>query len=607
MELSGQPPARSGSGSPLVPLAPGKLVAAPLSVAPQAAAPLATAPPLAAALAPGQIMTARVLEVLGSDTFLLGVRGRTLVASSPLALTPDSMVQLEVQTAGEVDSPMLVKLLTSEPPPRAALSVEARVAQMIRDLGLPAGPAAELTVAAFTRLGVPLAESRPGAALVKTADPTAVPTAVLRQAVELVQATISAHADGRPPPPERASSNATSTTTSATGTLRPPLAHADHGGDSLPHTAISRETGLASRPIPTSLTSTPLSQPLLATRPSEVPLPSPTRTWSAGVLQQSVPTALPAAVATATAQVALSPLPLSPMTLQLALRAADVGLPTVAKLLTPAAARAVDLAHSPPAQAVRAALTLAGVFPPAISPHDTTLLHQLVRTAVLAGNALGSGAVATVDLENGVLEKGALENPNFKISEDDPDASVADHRLSAGRASAPDPGRLTAAQRGASAAPRAGATEDFTDSRPSSSTGPSSSPTAEAAMAAVREVAAQQLFPPVHLADYDRVLGLPLMVAGQPMAARLAVSTRRTADGRTACWLRVDCAMSRLGEVSVRMSGADGGPVAVTLVAAPAAAAELAAALPDLTADLHARGLVAALRVVSEEIVAGDP
>ena len=126
-------------------------------------------------------------------------------------------------------------------------------------------------------------------------------------------------------------------------------------------------------------------------------------------------------------------------------------------------------------------------------------------------------------------------------------------------------------------------------------------------MAAVREVAAQQLFPPVHLADYDRVLGLPLMVAGQPLAARLAVTTRRTADGRTACWLRVDCAMSRLGEVSVRLAGAEGGPVAVTLVAAPAAAAELAAALPDLTADLHARGLVAALRVISEEAVAGDP
>ncbi len=543
---------------------------------------------------PGHVISARVLEVLGSDTFLLGVRGRTLVASSPLALTPDSIVQLEVQTAGEGDLPLTVKLLTSEPPPRASLSVEARVALMIRDLGLPAGPAAELTVAAFTRLGVPLAASRPGAALVKTAVPTAVPTAVLRQAVELVQATITAHADGRSPLPERA----TSITSAPTGTPRPPLAHADHGGDPLVHTAISRESGLASRLIPT-------------------PLPSPARTWSAVILHQSVPNALPAAVATATAQIALSPLPLSPMTLRLALRAADAALPTVARFLTSEAAHAVDLAHSPPTQAVRAALTLAGVFPPAISPHDTTLLHHLVRTAVLAGTAMGAGAGATVGLEkigphNEALENSDLEKINVNFLEDDSaqakdsDAAVADHRLAAGRASAPDPAHLTTAQRGASAALRAGAREDPADSRPSSATSPSSSPTPEAAMAAVREVAAQQLFPPVHLADYDRVLGLPLMVAGQPLAARLAVTTRRTADGRTACWLRVDCAMSRLGEVSVRLSGADGGPVAVTLVAAPAAAAELAAALPDLTADLHARGLVAALRVVSEEAVAGD-
>jgi len=65
--------------------------------------------------------------------------------------------------------------------------------------------------------------------------------------------------------------------------------------------------------------------------------------------------------------------------------------------------------------------------------------------------------------------------------------------------------------------------------------------------------------------------------------------------------MRVDCALSQLGSVSVRLSGADGGPVAVTLIAAPAAAAVLAHALPALTEDLHAKGVVAALRVVAHD------
>jgi hypothetical protein len=121
----------------------------------------------------------------------------------------------------------------------------------------------------------------------------------------------------------------------------------------------------------------------------------------------------------------------------------------------------------------------------------------------------------------------------------------------------------------------------------------------ESALAGVREIAAEHLLPPMHLDDYERVIPLPVMSAGLPEPARLAITTRRTANGGTACWMRVDCALSQLGSVSVRLSATDGGPVAVTLVADPAAAAILAAALPALTSDLHSRGVVAALRVVA--------
>ena len=122
-------------------------------------------------------------------------------------------------------------------------------------------------------------------------------------------------------------------------------------------------------------------------------------------------------------------------------------------------------------------------------------------------------------------------------------------------------------------------------------------------LTAVHEQVARDLLPPPDLTEYDRVLALPLAIAGQPLPARLAVTTRHSANGTQACWMRLDCELSRLGPVSVRLGGVEGAPVAITLVARPAAAAELAAALPQLTHDLHQLGVEAAVRVVAEDEV----
>lgn len=120
-------------------------------------------------------------------------------------------------------------------------------------------------------------------------------------------------------------------------------------------------------------------------------------------------------------------------------------------------------------------------------------------------------------------------------------------------------------------------------------------------MQGVREHLAEQVFKPRELADYDRVVPLPLATAGLPTPARLAVAQRSTGGGASATFLRVDAELARLGTVSVRLSGADaGGPVAITIVASTAAGTMIADELPALAADLRALGVEAGVRVVAD-------
>lgn len=118
-----------------------------------------------------------------------------------------------------------------------------------------------------------------------------------------------------------------------------------------------------------------------------------------------------------------------------------------------------------------------------------------------------------------------------------------------------------------------------------------------AATSAVREHSAETVFKPRELVDYDRVLPLPLQSLGQPTPARLAVANRDGGNGQRATWVRVDAELTRLGPVSIRLSGIEGGPLAITLVAGTAAAQWLAEGLPALAEDLRTLGIEAGLRV----------
>jgi hypothetical protein len=130
-----------------------------------------------------------------------------------------------------------------------------------------------------------------------------------------------------------------------------------------------------------------------------------------------------------------------------------------------------------------------------------------------------------------------------------------------------------------------------------STTRPPHQPQIEAAIAHImREQAAETVVKPQALVDYDLVLGLPLQVNGQPMPARLAVAERKTSAG-TATFLRVDAELTHLGPLSVRISGIEGGPMAITVLGVGPALGALTEALPELNESLRALGLTAGVRV----------
>lgn len=121
------------------------------------------------------------------------------------------------------------------------------------------------------------------------------------------------------------------------------------------------------------------------------------------------------------------------------------------------------------------------------------------------------------------------------------------------------------------------------------------------ARSAFIDATAHTLFPPKELADYDLVVPLPIQERGSPVPARLAVSTRRTAGGVSATWLRVDTELSQLGPVSTRLAAMEHGPLLIHLVVTPAALSAMEAVIPDLQATLESKGFTATIRVSTDD------
>ena len=430
---------------------------------------------------------------------------------------------------------------------------------------------------------------------------------------------------------------------------------------SVPSTSASRTTSV---PAEVTVASAPLSAPLTertlaTTGDSKRLVPSPPRGWSPGTVRAVA--ALPVAIRPdVVARLAASPLPQTAALLPLAAIAVEGGLPRTAQFLPqlPASLVPAGAQVSPEPQAAPATGAVRSLVPHVMASRVTIPIavptpasSRVPLPAALAPAASPSMRLGThepasilitplpalpfresVDLAQGADPRSAIRQgfglagliastPASGESAEPPSlerlltsllsrlaasarTGVATAPVAGERSTVPAPGSEVVG----AAPPRHQATPRAAEEAPGSPAAladesepaPTVSTTAND-LTAVREQVARDLLPPQDLTEYDRVLALPLAIAGQPVPARLAVTTRRSATGAQACWMRLDCELSRLGPVSVRLGGVEGAPVAITLVARPAAAAELAAALPQLTQDLHQLGVEAALRVVAEE------
>jgi hypothetical protein len=116
----------------------------------------------------------------------------------------------------------------------------------------------------------------------------------------------------------------------------------------------------------------------------------------------------------------------------------------------------------------------------------------------------------------------------------------------------------------------------------------------------IRETFAQTLIPPESLAEYDQIIPLALTYQGQALPARIAVAERTSTNGDSANFVRVDVELGTLGQLSIRLSGANsGGPLSLTIFAPEHVQADLSAAMKDLLSDLEALSIPTHARISS--------
>ena len=498
-------------------------------------------------LTPGTPFSGRVVGPANDGLWSVVVRGTTLTVASPIPLTPDSILRFLV-VAGGTDGPLQVKL-ADLPLPTLADTLKPAIAERLASLGLPATPEAQAVLEAFESVGAPLSPPRLRQA-----------TQILEQAAQEPAPLAEEDPEEAPAPlPNRPATVATTpapssppkSSSSASPTPRAPEAPRAQPS-ATPGTPAAKTAVPPGTPAP--LTSNPAPALAAPTTPHSAALPP--GIIAPRLVEASVHETNPAPpIPDAPESVPTRP-PTGPTTL-----AADPRLPVVFALLAKA-----DLPGTPAtlAVALRAAsdrlpdpVTAVQAWKPDLALPDVTTddapaaLRAVVTALVLAGVRPRAETTAP---------EGPSQRPAIAVPED-----------------APEPLLTTVAQAVAKEAP-----SDFGGG-------------------AVRELATDLLLPPKHLDEYDRVFPLPLLAQGQATPARVAVSSREMPNGTRATWMRVDCELSRLGPVSIRLSGAEGGPIAITVVARPGAARHIADGLPALVADLQERGLPAAVRVVEDE------
>ncbi len=608
---------------PLTGGAPGQIPAGPLSSVPGPRA-LLSAQDLGALFAPGAVVSGRVVQPLGSDQYLLAMRGANVVVQSQTALSQDSVVRFQVVATGEQ---VQLRMLDGSAVDRAQTST---TAGRLQALGLPPGPASALALSAFEDAGAPLSRApllAAAATLAGQAQDSA--TGASAGGAALAGALAALARDALPATPAtiamalRALSAALPVpgatlppVQQAAGTLLTLLAPAAAGAAAAP-AAGSAAPGALDPSAPGSAAPPPPPPPATAGAPGAGAVTIGTAT--------AVAAAVPATVA-ATLTSALSPAPTStPAGAALSASAASgsgpssatpppavpaSGIPPTGEERVPAAGQAAAAVAPPPAAAAAAGgASAAGNAPAAIMAQGVPAAAAAGDQGAGAGTAFASTATvgaaipaAVVNAGRGSAEVSTLGALRTLLTLSVPDAT-ADGAPAVMQALA-----LAGVRSSAAAGPAASLLKHLAAALPpppaewaAAATGGASAAQAtltQALVHAVREGSATTLVKPAALADYDQVLGVPLQDQGVAVPTRLAVASRPTAGG-TATYLRVDTELSHLGAVSMRLSGIAGGPLVITLLADGGGARALAAALPALAQGLHELGLIAGLRVAS--------
>ena len=568
---------------------------------------LANVRALTAGLAPGEILTGRVGADLGDGKVALTVLGQTLVASSQTALPPDSVVKLLVHSTG--DQPVL-RLLTATFPDTAITTTTATRAAA---LGLPNTSTTTIALQAFEQVGAVLDPSRlkdavaqlqslPAAqvpqralalALLANAGlPTTAPfialaersatgvlpnpaaaLAALKTLAPAVAQPTSSVGDGEVMFQEPRASEKNLSSALARGA--PPLNNQRTSSNGQPALGLTAGTTVPSTSVSILLSSAVAGEASFAPGPLTVVSDQPTAkatSQSVSIIDArqgknaSSPGAVPPSLSSPSAQplgnAALSgvllPSPASrPSSLTTSVSSSSA--PAITPAITPASF------ISPAASVVSAPSTVnAAVMSATIVTTNPTLLSTTIPDLERDGVSAAMQALSLA----GVRPRHSAEARSAPVQ------SPLIHRLGA-LVSAPD----------------------LPVQAKEVATRHESSLPMDAAVANVmREQIAETVVKPQALADYEVVLALPMQAQGQPTPARLAVAERHTAGG-TATFVRVDAELTHLGPLSVRLSGIEGGPMAITLLATGPALTALVAALPNLSDSLRELGLTAGLRV----------
>ena len=560
---------------------------------------LANVRALTAGLAPGEILTGRVGADLGDGKVALTVLGQTLVASSQTALPPDTIVKLLVHSTG--DQPVL-RLLTATFPDIATTTTTATRAAA---LGLPNTSTTAIALQAFEQVGAALDPVRlkDAVAQLQMLPPAQMPQRALALAL-LADAGLPTtapfialaerSATGVLPNPAAA--------LAALKTLAPAVAQPTSSvGDG----EVMFQEPRAQEKNPSSALASG-APPLSNQRTSSNGQPAPGLTAGTTVPSTSVSILSSSAVA---GDASLAPGSLIVVSDQPTAKATSqpVNIIDAHQGNNASSPGAVTPSLSSPSAQPLGSAVLTGVPVPSPASRPTSLTTFLSSSSTPAifispaASVVSASSTVNAPLTSATI---VTTNPTLlgttipDLERDGVSAAMqalslagVRPRHSAEARSAPVQSPLIHRLGALVSAP------DLPVQAKEVATRHESSLPMDAAVANVmREQVAETVVKPQALADYNVVLALPMQAQGQPTPARLAVAERHTAGG-TATFVRVDAELTHLGPLSVRLSGIEGGPMAITLLATGPALAALVTALPNLSESLHQLGLTAGLRV----------